>query len=73
MTSFFGIFFVLEDLRRWDELTTGPIDLYEGKIYYPAFIVAGVIISHVCFILLWIREYLITHRKFLLSKTPKPI
>ncbi len=73
MTSFCGLFFVLEDLRRWDELKDSYLDLYAGKFNYTLLLVAAVITAHIFFLIIWIREYLIMHRKFLLNKTPKPI
>lgn len=45
MTAFFGIFFTVEDWKYWDSITTGPINLYAGKIYYPGFIIAGVVLA----------------------------
>ena len=54
-------------------MKNGPVNLYEGIFYFPVIMIAGVLIAHALFLILWIREYLIIHKKFIMSKSPKRI
>ncbi|CDW82073.1 UNKNOWN [Stylonychia lemnae] len=59
------------DQKRWDHLKTSYVDLYEGQFDYTKIVNAVVMIAHIIFFLLCIRELLIMHKNYLLHKSPK--
>ena len=49
------------------------MNLYENSFNYPMLISALVIVSNGTFIVLWIREFMILHKSFLIKKSPKSL